>query len=247
MNLTRGDAQYQRFYRIVTTQAVLGETVGIDHYARMIPLARDQGERLALLEDAWRERVHLLTMKEIAASVGVDVAQVEPAGDPYWREVRSAFVERAQSDDLKGMYVIQDVVLEAYAVVLYDKLSAVLEAPFASKVARIADDERGHLANGVRELAAAYAADPEGTLERVEFANERAARVLATWVQVDDCQPVCAACGMVGGVCAKEDLRAAGLDVEALQPAFADVYGEALRAAGLPVERVSRWLARLFP
>ena len=148
MNLTPGDDQYQRFYRIVTSQAVVGETVGIDHYARMIPLARDLTERLALLEDAWRERAHLLSMQQLAASVGVDVARAEATADPYWKEVRAAFDTCASNDDLAGMYIIQDVVLEAYAVVLYSALAAALEAPHDARVARIADDEREHLATG---------------------------------------------------------------------------------------------------
>lgn len=246
MNLAPGVEQYQRFYRIVTSQAVVGETVGIDHYARMIGLARDPAERLALLEDAWRERAHLRSMEEVARQVGVDPAIAEARRDPYWRQIRAAFDEQAAAGDLPALYVIQDVVLEAYALVLYEALAKVLEGGHGERAARIADDEAAHLAAGVRELAAAYAAEPERTLARVEFANERVARVLATWVQVDDCQPICGVCGMVGGVCAKEDLRAAGIDVEALQPTFADRYGDALRAAGLPPERVARWLARLF-
>ena len=247
MKLTPGDPQYQRFYRTITSQAVVGETVGIEHYARMIPLARGQAERLSLLDDAWREGVHLRAMQSIAAKIGVDVAQVEVDADPYWRDVSAAFVERAKQDDLLGMYVIQDVVLEAYALVLYDALAAALEEPHSTTVQRIADDEREHLANGVRELRRAFASDPEGTIERVDFANERVAKVLAGWVQVEDCKPVCAVCGVVGGECAKDDLRAAGVDVEMLQPAFADAYGDALRAAELPMENVTRWLARLFP
>ena len=70
--------------------------------------------------------------------------------------------------------------------------------------------------------------------------------VLAGWVKVEDCQPICGVCGMVGGACGKEELREAGVDVEQFQPAFADVYGDALRQIGLPPERVMRWLARLL-
>lgn len=244
MSETTATPSVAQFYRLFTSQAVLGESVGIQHYAQMIPLARTNRERLHLLEDAWRERAHLLSMQEVAKRAGVVVA--EPKTDPYWSKVMAAFREKVAEADLLGLYVIQDIVLEAYAVVLYESLLPVLDDKSASAVTVIAADEREHLATGIRVLADAYSKDPEGTVERVNFANERVASVLAGWVKVEDCVPVCGVCGMVGGSCGKDDLRAAGVDVEQFQPAFAEVYGDALREAGLPPESVMRWLARLL-
>lgn len=242
MNLERTDPRYARVHRIIASQAVTGEHVGIEHYAAMIGLASDPAVRLAFLEDAWREGHHVRAMTEVAEQLGLTVEIVDQ--DPYWDRVRAAFRERAAAGDLLGCRVVQDVVLESYAVALYEQLAPVVEDDVTEKIARIAADEREHLAHGVRALASE---DPERAFAAVEFANERVARVLAEWVRPDDCQPVCAVCGAVGGVCAKEDLAAAGMDVPGLETAFAQVYGRALRDAGLPPERVSRWLARLLP
>lgn len=233
----------RRAHRVIVSQAVLGESIAIENYARMIPIADSTDQRLQLLEDAWNERKHLLTFRRVAEDLGVDVADVKE--DPYWDRVRAAFRERVAAEDMVGCSTIQDVVLECYAIVLYEALAPVVDGDVADKVARIATEEREHLEHGVAWLAEAVAVDPELATAAVEFANERVARPLTEWVQSDDCQPICAVCGAVGGVCAKEDLRGEGLDVEGLQPAFAREYGQALRRAGLPAASVSRWLARL--
>lgn len=233
----------RRAHRVIVSQAVLGESIAIENYARMIPVADSTDQRLQLLEDAWNERKHLLTFRRIAEDHGVDVADVRE--DPYWDRVRVAFRERIDAGDMVGCSLIQDVVLECYAIVLYEALAPVVDEATADKVARIAAEEHEHLGHGIAWLAEAVQVDPALAEAAVEFANERVARPLSEWVRSDDCQPICAVCGAVGGVCAKEDLRGEGLDVEGLQPAFADAYGKALRRAGLPAASVARWLARL--
>ncbi|MEQ1569017.1 MAG: long-chain fatty aldehyde decarbonylase [Myxococcota bacterium] len=242
MNLEPSDPRYARVHRIITSQAVTGEHVGIEHYAAMIGLTDDPAERLALVDDAWSERRHVAVMADAAERLGLALAVARD--DPYWSRVRAAFRERVDARDLLGCRVIQDVVLESYAVALYEQLVPVVEPWLSERLARIAADERAHLATGVEALRAEA---PERVDAAVELANERVARVLAEWVRPTDCAPVCAVCGEVGGGCAKDDLKAAGMDVAGLDAAFVEVYGRALRDAGLPPERVARWLARLLP
>lgn len=233
-----------RIDRVVVSQAVAGEAVGLEHYARMVALAPDLEEKLELVDEAAKERAHLVAMRKAAARAGVTV--VDGDEDPYWTRVREAFEERAADGDLATCSVIQDVVLECYAIVLYEAIAPVASAEVGRMAQRIAADERGHLEHGVRRLAASATDDPDGTKARVEFANERVARVLAGWVAPEDCTPVCAVCGSIDGVCAKDDLRAGGLGVDRLRPAFAQLYGRSLRQAGLPAADVTRWLARLL-
>lgn len=238
------DGLTERVDRVVVSQAVAGEAVGLEHYARMVALATDLDDKLDLVDEAAKERAHLLAMRRAAERAGVTVADGGP--DPYWSRVREAFDERAADGDLATCSVIQDVVLECYAVVLYEAIAPIASPEIGRVAARIANDERDHLAHGVRRLAEAAGQDLDGTKARVELANERVARVLAGWVAPEDCSPVCAVCGAIDGICAKEDLRTAGLATARLRPAFVQLYGRSLRDAGLPAADVTRWLARLL-
>ena len=68
------DPRYPTVYRDVVAHSITGEAVGIEHYSRMIPLARSVDERLDLLEDAYHEKLHLLGMREVGRRLNVDSA-----------------------------------------------------------------------------------------------------------------------------------------------------------------------------
>lgn len=234
------DPRYGNVYREVISHSVTGEAVGIEHYSRMIPLAESIDERMDLLEDAYREKQHLLGMRAVAEKLGV-TAKTDPDGY-YWRQVRAAFRERAEAGDLLGCYIMQDIVLETFAVVMYE---AVIpgSTPFAANVVRgIAREERTHLAHGIEALQGVYAQDPEGMRERVSFANDRVAKVLSDWTRPDPCG---VSCGVCTSPCAKHDLPLLEVDLASVQARFLDDYGQALREIGLPAADVTRWLSQL--
>ena len=235
--------RYRPVHQVILSQAVAGESIAIRHMARMICLSEDLDERLELVEDAARERVHLLSLRSAAADLGVPLVA---APDPYWGEVGRAFDAFADAGDLDGCFIVQDVVLECYAITLYRALETCTEPFLAELVRRIADEEEQHLAHGIERVRRGLEGDPSIVRARIEAANESVARVLANWVRVEDCEPICGVCGQVGGICAKEDLRLLGMDLSGLQPAFAQLYGDSLRAAGLGAAEVARWLARLI-
>jgi fatty aldehyde decarbonylase len=235
--------RYLPLHQVIVSLAITGELVGIENYARMILLAAEPEARLAMLEDAWHERHHVRAWQEIAARLGVEVKTTPD--DAYWGRVRSAFRERADAGDLLGCYVIQDIVIESYAAVLYAAIEPGLERFIADRIATIAEDERNHLARGAATLGAAYREDAARAAEAVEFANERVARVFCEWVQPSDCEPICGVCGAVGGQCAKQDLTLIDVNMPKVQAEFSALYGRVLRDAGFAPASVTRWLARL--
>jgi fatty aldehyde decarbonylase len=237
--------RYLPLHRVIVSQAITGEMVGIEHYARMIALAQGVEERLSILEDAWHERHHVRALQDVAKRLGI--AFTTTPDDAYWGRVRSAFDERAAARDLLGCTVIQDIVLESYAVVLYAAIQPGVEPFIADRLATIADDERKHLARGQAALQTAYADKPLLATSAVEFANERVARVLCEWVQPSDCVPICGVCGVMGGSCAKQDLALIDVNMAKLQADFTSLYGRVLREVGFPTAAVTRWIARLSP
>src|SRR5439155_619240 len=87
-------------YRDVIGHSVTGVAIGIEHYSRMIPRTMSIEERLDLLEDASREKAHLLGMREVPDKLGL-TAKTDLDGY-YWQQVRAAFRELS---DLGGRAV----------------------------------------------------------------------------------------------------------------------------------------------
>ena len=206
----------------------------------MIPLSSSIEERLDLLEDAYREKQHLLGMREVAQTLGL-TPKTDLDGY-YWKQIRAAFRERADAGDLLCCYIMQDIVLEAFAVVMYESVIPGSTPSAAELVRAIATEEQGHLAHGVEAVKAVYAQDQEGTGERVAFANDRVARLLSEWTRPEQCGT---SCGVCADSCVKNDLHLIELDLASVQARFLDLYGGALREIGLPAADVTRWLSQL--
>jgi fatty aldehyde decarbonylase len=234
--------RYNALHRTIISHSMTGESIAIDHYAKMIPLARSIEERLELVEEAYHERTHLLSMSKVATDLGVTPVISDGY---YWKKVREAFDKCVAAKDIEGCYVIQDIVLESYAIILYDALIPGLEPKIAKKVEQIAKDEREHLEVGIKRLTETMRTQAAQSIERLEFANEHVARVLAEWVQPSDCTPVCGVCGDLEGACAKSDLALINVDMNQVGADFAMLYGRTLRDVGCKPADVTRWLARL--
>jgi fatty aldehyde decarbonylase len=238
--ITTTDTQYNLVYRDVIGHSVTGEAMGIEHYSQMIPLSESIDERLDLLEDAYREKAHLLGMREVAAKLGLQVKT--DLNGHYWKQIRAAFRERVEAKDLLGCYMAQDIVFETFAVILYKAVAPGSPSFAADMVSEIADEESTHLAHGVHMLKALYPQDPAGMRERAEFATERVARVLAEWTKPEECV---IQCGVCAESCAKLDLHLLEVDMADVQGQFLDRYGASLREIGFPVADVTRWIARV--
>jgi fatty aldehyde decarbonylase len=236
-------ARISPVYRTLLSHIVTGESVGIEHYSRMVPLARTMQERIDLVDAAHDERGHLVSILGAANSLGI--ATEWAAEDAYWGAVRRTFKEAADAGDLLACYVIQDVVLEAFAVTLYEAIQHGLDATVASRVAAIAADERQHLGHGIAALRSQVDGDGAELLPRVEAANESVARVLAEWLRAGDCAIACGVCAKTRGSCFKDDLALLGVDVGRTRARFLSLYGASLRGLGFTAAAVTRWIARL--
>jgi fatty aldehyde decarbonylase len=241
--LTPEHPAFRAVYGAVMSQIVTGERLGLEHYLRMAGLARTPDERLELLDDAGSEARHLGWVLDAAEAFALELRW--GSQDAYWGRVRAFFEARATLSDLLGCRIVQDVVLESFAVALYASLVPRLEKPVATALTRMLADERRHLTHGSQALRSSVAQDPQGAREAVESANEAVARLLADWLRTRDCVTACGVCQALGRPCLKRDLPLLGVDVVAARARFLSTYGGALRGAGFAPASVTRWLARL--
>jgi Long-chain fatty aldehyde decarbonylase len=232
------------FDQLVISQAITGELIAIENYARMIPYAVTADEKLALLEEAMHERSHIKSLRNVAKMLGLSDVD-GTANDPYWSKVRTQMVSALEGGQLAHARFIQDFILEAYAITLYAAVLPRLCTVFAPKIRVILADEQTHLESAIAWARALYLADPEQVHAIVEATNLRVAAVLASWVAPDDCKPICGACRKLSGSCGKPELARGGVSTGVLAGAFMDTYGKALREVGFPAFAVAQWLAEL--
>lgn len=243
---TLRDAALRSAHRLILGQAITGELVAIENYARMIPLARSTDDKLALLEEAMHERGHIRILHGLGKVLDLGVID-GAAFDPYWSRVRAAMDEIVARADLDAARFVQDFILECYAVTLYRAVIPHVEPVFRRKLETIADDEQAHLLGGIAAFAGLLGSDRARALEVLDFGHERVARVLAEWIAPSDCRPLCGVCGALGDRCGKPLLEEIQLDTSRLAADFADVYGGALRDAGLSPAEALRYVAELVP
>lgn len=233
-------------HRLILGQAITGELIAIENYARMIPLARSTAEKLALLDEAVHERGHIRILHGLGKVL--DLGEIDGAvSDPYWSRVRAAMEELVARADLEGARFVQDFILESYAVTLYGAVAPHVEPVFRRKLEAIADDEHAHLIAGTSAFASLLASDRARAMEILDFGHTRVARVLAEWIAPTECRPLCGVCGALGDRCGKPLLQEIQLDTSRLAAEFADVYGGALRQAGLGPAAALRYVAELVP
>jgi fatty aldehyde decarbonylase len=241
--LTREHPDFKAVYGGIVSHIVTGESVGMEHYARLVSATRDLGERLEFLEEAWTEGRHLSSMLGLAERLSLAITW--SGDDHYWGRVREFFGERLAASDLASCRLVQDVILESFAVALYDSILPRLEPTVAEAVRVMLADEREHLEHGVAAMRERVLEDPEGTASRVERANDAVARLLAGWIVEDDCAPECGVCRALVRRCLKRDLQGMGVELARARAQFLSLYGGALREAGFAPAPVTRWLARL--
>ena len=243
---TLRDSAVRSAHRLILGQAITGELVAIENYARMIPLARSTEEKLALLDEAVHERGHIRILHGLGKVL--DLGAIDGAlFDPYWARVRAAMDEIVARADLAAARFVQDFVLECYAVTLYGAVAPHVEPVFRRRLEAIAEDEHAHLVGGIATFATLLASDRARAIAILDFGHTRVARVLAEWIAPSECRPLCGVCGSLGDRCGKPLLKEIQLDTSRLAADFADVYGGALRQAGLTPAEALRYIAELVP
>jgi rubrerythrin len=242
---TLRDAALRSAHRLILGQAITGELVAIENYARMIPLASSTDDKLALLDEAVHERAHIRILHGLGKVLGLGAID-GAVFDPYWTRVRTAMDEIVARSDLDAARFVQDFVLESYAVTLYRAVAPHVESVFRRKLEAIADDEQAHLVSGIAAFAKLLASDRARAFGILDFGHRRVARVLAEWIAPSECRPLCGVCGALGDRCGKPLLQEIQLDTNRLAADFADVYGGALREAGLSPAEALRYVAELI-
>lgn len=232
--------QQRAVFADILSQAITGELVGMANYAAMVRLYRNPDHQRDALAHATTEMGHSERFRRAARELGVTpIVNLEA---PYWHRIRTMFLHHVDVGDSVACLLIQEVMLESFAVSMYYAVADVAHNRLASVFRAIGDEEESHVDHAIEELRAALAADRDGFEDKVEKLNDEVMTTLAEMLAAKDSV---GHCGLCHGDCVKDSLHHVGLDRATLRGLAVNHYLRTLDRIGVRGERSLAWVARL--
>lgn len=240
-SLTADDPLAERdVYADIVSHAVTGELVGMLNFARMADLFGDVAEKIEAVEHAGSERAHAMALQEAARELDLDL--VIDVDAPYWQRVRTSFRCWADRKDLVACVVIQELMLECLAIVLYGEVASVAPDRLACVFSKLAVEEAEHRGHAIEFLRHQRKVDPTAFDNKMGALHAEVMTILAEMLSRDDPHGHCRICG---DKCVKPSLPAVNMQLATLRGKFLNAYLAALDEIGVPGERTVQWIANL--
>src|SRR5262249_39177464 len=139
-------------------QAVTGELVAAVNYADPSPICGDPQEGEEGLEHAGIERGHAAAFA--AAGRGLGLVVQENVDGKHWELIRDPFPRCIAERDTIACLIIQEIMLESFAVASYARVARVAPGNLARTFGAIAAEEEEHVDHAMAILKAERALDP---------------------------------------------------------------------------------------
>ena len=224
----------------VLAQAMTGELVAAMNYTSLSEICDDPEEVVDALEHAEGEQGHAAAFAAEGRKIGVDVPSNVDA--KYWKRLRDAFVRRITERDFIGCLIVQEVMLESFAVASYARVGKVAPGSLGTTFAAIAAEEEEHVEHAMAILRAERALDEQRFDDKVYGLHLEVMTTLAEMLARDCRHGHCEVCH---GSCVKPSLPEISLTAPELRGASLQQYLKTLDMLGLPGEVTLGWVARL--
>lgn len=224
----------------VLAQAVTGELIAVLNYSSLAEICTDPEEVADALEHADGERGHAAAFTAEGTKLGIDVPN--NVGAKYWKRIRTAFLRQVEARDFFACLIIQEVMLESFAVASYKRIGQVAPGSLGTTFASIACEEEGHIEHAMSILRAERELDPQHFDNKVHDLHLEVMTTLAEMLAREDKDGHCELCH---GGCVKQSLPEIGLTTAELRGASLHHYLRTLDALGLPGEVTLAWVSQL--
>src|SRR6266576_5875219 len=134
----------------VLAQAMTGELLAAMNYTSLSEICDDPAEVADALEHAECERGHAAAFAAEGRKIGVEVCNNVDA--KHWKRLRDALLRCITERDFIGCLIVQEIMLESFAVASYSRVAKVGPGSLGETFARIAAEEEEHLAHAVAIL-----------------------------------------------------------------------------------------------
>ena len=224
----------------IFSQAVTGELIGMSNFASLAETIDDAHEKMEAVEHANSERSHAEGFMAYAKKQGLNI-NINMNGE-YWGNVRKQFLSYAHKKDFIACLIIQEVMLESFAISMYTDVGNALGGEAGDLFHSIGDEEKEHLEHSSDLLRAELKKDPEGFINKFEELHFNCMKILAEFTATTDLR---GHCGVCNGDCMKGSLHHIGLDIVTMRGNALALYARALDNIGIPGEKSIIWIARL--
>ncbi|QMU28171.1 long-chain fatty aldehyde decarbonylase [Adhaeribacter radiodurans] len=233
-------AEQQAVITDILSQAITGELIGMSNFASLAGAIDDVHEKMEAVEHANCERNHAEGFIAVAKQFGLQpIINMEGY---YWKNVRDCFLKYAKQKDCIGCIIIQEVMLECFAVSMYHDVGQVLDNEIGALFRAISAEEEEHIEHSINLLQAEMNKDSFAFYQKVEAIHWDCMGILAEWTAQTDLK---GHCGVCKGTCMKESLPNVSLDVTTMRGNALNLYMKTLDRIGLPGEKTLQWVINL--
>jgi fatty aldehyde decarbonylase len=224
------DQRYFDLMAYIVSNTISGEIMAVENYSEMVPLMGTTDAKIETVKQANEESKHI----KMLASLGkrLDYAVKTEIVEPQWNAIRKHFSAAVKKKDLAACLIIQDLMTETMAIVLYKTLGRDTDPDTAQVAGLILEDELEHLGIGARRIKAMLEADPDTVHDALVWAHHRVMPELFSMISTS-CHSLCAElsvdCGGIG-------LDSIATDIEMLRVNALDAYMETLEMVGFDIK-----------
>ncbi len=224
----------------VLAQAMTGELVAAMNYTSLSEICDDPGEVADALEHAEGERGHAAAFAAEGRKIGVDVPSNVDA--KHWKRLRDAFMRCITERDFIGCLIVQEIMLESFAVASYARVGKVAPGSLGKTFASIAAEEEEHVDHAMAILRTERALDAQRFDDRVYRLHLDVMTTLAQMLAKECKDGHCEVCH---SSCVKPSLSEVRLSAAELRGASLQQYLKTLDMLGIPGEVTLAWVAQL--
>jgi fatty aldehyde decarbonylase len=224
----------------ILAQAMTGELLAAMNYASLSEICDDPAEVADALEHAEGERGHAASFAAEGRKIGVHVLNNVDA--KHWKRLREAFLRCIAERDFIACLIVQEIMLESFAVASYSRVGRVAPGTLGQTFARIAAEEEDHVDHAMSILRAERALDAQRFDDKVHRLH---VEVMTTLVQMlaKECKD--GHCEVCHASCVKPSLFDVRLSAAELRGASLQQYLKTLDMLGIPGERTLEWVTQL--
>src|SRR5271170_2993775 len=143
----------------VLAQAMTGELMAAMNYTSLSEICDDPAEVADALEHAAGEQGHAAAFAAEGRRIGVVVS--DNVNAKHWKRLREAFLRQIAERDFIGCLIVQEIMLESFAVASYARVGRVATGSLGKTFAAIAVEEEEHIEHAMEILQAERALDPQ--------------------------------------------------------------------------------------
>jgi fatty aldehyde decarbonylase len=224
----------------VLAQAITGELMAAMNYTSLAEMCDDPEEVADALEHAAGEKGHAAAFANEGRKIGVDASDNLQAR--HWKRLREAFLRCVAERDFIGCLIVQEIMLESFAVASYARVGKVAPGTLGKIFAAIAAEEEDHIGHAMEILGKERAQDEQSFDDKLYRLHLEVMTTLAEML-ARDCRT--GHCEVCHGGCVKPALPDVGLSAAELRGASLRQYLKTLDKLGLPGEVTLTWVAQL--